>query len=191
MLFLDVTTSSLISYCMFCLAQVDLRKLHCYWGEPERAPHYRGLRDHVHWPTDRPTNWPTVSVPFTWYWYVAHAHATTRCRHAMLMWTVQCVVVIAKRLRTPMMGKRKAETPTQRTVRLERERDQRTFHTCVSLSVSPWILGFTYVTFSRRSLHTNPFSHFPTYEQHVHTAFWTRLHAHVMHTGMHRPHPLA
>ena len=25
------------------------------WGEPERAPHYRGLRDHVHRPTDRPS----------------------------------------------------------------------------------------------------------------------------------------
>ena len=39
----------------------------CYWGEPERAPHYRGLRDHVHRPTDRPINRdrPTVSVPFT------------------------------------------------------------------------------------------------------------------------------
>ena len=36
-----------------------------YWGEPERAPHYRGLRDHVHRPTDRPTDRPTVSVPYT------------------------------------------------------------------------------------------------------------------------------
>ena len=27
----------------------------CNWGEPERAPHYRGLQDHVHRrPTDRP-----------------------------------------------------------------------------------------------------------------------------------------
>ena len=29
------------------------------WGEPERAPHYRGLRDHVHRPTDRSTDRPT------------------------------------------------------------------------------------------------------------------------------------
>ena len=24
----------------------------------------------------------------------------------------------------------------------------------------------------------------------MHTAFWTRLHAHIMHTGVYRPHPL-
>ena len=45
------------------------------------------------------------------------------------------------RLRTPMMGKRKAETPAQRTARLERE-TSKPLHTCASLSVSPCILGF-------------------------------------------------
>ena len=29
------------------------------WGEPERAPHYRGLWDHVHRPTDRLTDQST------------------------------------------------------------------------------------------------------------------------------------
>ena len=29
------------------------------WCEPERAPHYRGLREHVHRPTDRPGDQPT------------------------------------------------------------------------------------------------------------------------------------
>ena len=36
------------------------------------------------------------------------------------------VVVIATRPRTPTMGKRKVEIPTQRTARLEQERDQQT-----------------------------------------------------------------
>ena len=95
-----------------------------------------------HAPTDWPIDRPTVSVPFTWYWYVARAHTNMRRRHATLMWTVQCVVVIATRLRTPTMGKRKAETPAQRTVRLERERDQRTSSYLHFLSVSPSILEF-------------------------------------------------
>ena len=30
----------------------DALYLYLYWGEPERAPHYRGLREHVHRPTD-------------------------------------------------------------------------------------------------------------------------------------------
>ena len=63
-------------------------------------------------------------------------------RHATLMWTVQCVVVIVTRLRTLTMGKRKAETPTQRTVRLEWEIDQRTssyLRFLVGVAMHPWV----------------------------------------------------
>ena len=88
-------------------------------------------------PTDRPTDRPcpshsrdtdTLHVP------------TLPSRYATLM-SVQCVVEIATRLRTPTMGKRKAETPAQRTARLERETSE-PLHTCASLSVSSCILGF-------------------------------------------------
>ena len=100
------------------------------WGEPERTPHYRGLRDHVHWPTDR----PTVSVPLM-------IRCTCLCCHAAmpLMWTD---VEIATWLRTPTMGKQKAETPAQRTARLERERDQRTssfLRFLVGVAMHPWV----------------------------------------------------
>ena len=64
------------------------------------------------------------------------------CRHATLMWTVQCVVVIATRLRTLAMGKRKAETHTQRTARLERARDQRTssyLRFLFGVAMHPWV----------------------------------------------------
>ena len=49
---------------------------------------------------------------------------------------------IATRLRTPTTGKRKAETPTQRTARLEQERDQRTpsyLHFLVGVAMHIWI----------------------------------------------------
>ena len=37
------------------------------------------------------TNWPTVSVPVTWYGYGAHDHATTsRLRSCVWWWTLQC-----------------------------------------------------------------------------------------------------
>ena len=87
--------------------------------------------------TDRPTDRPcpshsrdtdTLHVP------------TLPSRYATLM-SVQCVVEIATRLRTPTMGKRKAERPAQRTARLERETSE-PLHTCASLSVSSCILGF-------------------------------------------------
>ena len=84
-------------------------------------------------PTDRPC--PSHSCDTDTF---ARAHATTRHCHTALMWTVQCVVVIATRLRTPTMGKRKAETPAQQTARETSE----PLHTCASLSVSPCILGF-------------------------------------------------
>ena len=105
------------------------------WGEPERAPYYRGLQDHVHRPTNRPCpshsrDTDTLHVPT-----LPHCHAT-------LMWTVQCVVVIATRLRMLTMGKWKVETPAQQTVRLEWERDQWTSsYLCflVSVAMHPWV----------------------------------------------------
>ena len=82
-------------------------------------------------------------------------HVPTPRRHATLMWTVQCVVVIATSLRMPTTGKRKAETRAQRTARLERKTSE-PLHTCASLSMSPCILGFhlsSIATCSRDLLH--------------------------------------
>ena len=109
-----------------------------FWDEPEWAPHYRGLWEHVHRPTDRPClshsrDTDTLHVP------------TLPSRYATLMsdmWTVQWSVEIATRLRTPTMGKRKAETPAQWTARLERERDQRTssyLRFLVGVAMHPWV----------------------------------------------------
>ena len=109
------------------------RYVFCCWGGPERAPHYRGLRDHVHRPTDRVCPIHVILIRCT----------CPRCQAAMPhscmfdMWIVQCVVEIATRLRMPTMGKRKAETPAQRTARLERERDQRT--SLVGVAMHPWV----------------------------------------------------
>ena len=95
-------------------------KLALYWGSLS-IPHTSVVYGNTC--IDR----PTMSVPFTWYWYVARAHAT---RHAMLTCVVvntsvrYLVVVTATRPRTLTMLKRKADTPAQRTVRLEWERDQ-------------------------------------------------------------------
>ena len=38
------------------------QKINFNWGEPEQAPHYRGLREHEHRPTDRAINRPTGHV---------------------------------------------------------------------------------------------------------------------------------
>ena len=78
-------------------------------------------------------------------------HVPMLPRHATLM----CVV--ATRLRTPTMGKWKAETPAQQTVRLEWE-ISKPLHTCTSLSVSP-SLAFMYEFFSLVTSH-KPFSTF-------------------------------
>ena len=141
---------------------------------------------------DRPTDRPTVSVPFTWYWYVARAHAAKPPGHTVMsdMWTVQCVVEIATRLRTPTMGKRKPETPAQQTARLERETSE-PLHACASLSVSLCIFGFHVRQFfspvtSHKPLFT--LSYISTTRAHC---ILDKTYGHVMHTGVHRPHPLA
>ena len=60
-------------------------------------------------------------------------------------------------------------------------------------NLSPCILGFHVRQFFSSVTSHKPFF-FPTLVQHVpriyNTAFWTRLCAHVMHTGVHRPHLL-
>ena len=68
------------------------------------------------------TDWPTVCVPVTWYWYGVHAHATTS--HLIhVCGGEHC----SARPRMLTMGRQKAEeTPLQQTARLEWERDQRT-----------------------------------------------------------------
>ena len=50
--FLCKTPEGRGDFCIQCQNFLEL----LYWGEPERAPHYRGLREHVHRPTDRPTD---------------------------------------------------------------------------------------------------------------------------------------
>ena len=110
-------------------------------GEPHTSVVYGNMCTHT--PAHTPSN-RTVSVPFMWYCPRCHAMP----RSCLWWWTVQCVVlvVIALRLRTPTMGKRKAETPVQQTARLEWETDQRTASYLASLLVLPF-LALTYVSF--------------------------------------------
>ena len=100
------------------------------------------------WPTDRLTDQPCLS----------HSHDTDTlhtCPHCYALsrsrawwWTVQCIVVIATRLRMPMMEKRKAETPSEWTAKLEWEREtSEPLHTCASLLVLS-SLAFMYGSFS-------------------------------------------
>ena len=147
-----------------------LYRLWHHWGEPERAPHYRGLREHVHRPTDRPGDQPTdrpTDRPCP-----SHSRDTETLhvptlpsRHATLMydmWTVHCVVEIATRLRTPTMGKRKQRHPRNELRGWNERETSEPFILALPCRCRHASLGFTYVSFSRRLLHTNPFSHFPT-----------------------------
>ena len=109
-------------------------------------------------PTDRPTDRPcpshsrdtdTLHVP------------TLPSRYATLM-SVQCVVEIATRLRTPTMhGKAKSRHP-RNELRGWNERPANLFILALPCRCRHASLGFTYVSFSRWLLHTNPFSYFPT-----------------------------
>ena len=132
-----------------------------YWGEPEQAPHYRGLRDHVHRPTDQLTDWPTMSVPFTWYWYVARAHTATLPCHTY----VNSAVRSGDSYKTENADDRKAKSRDTRTTNCEagtRERPANLFILVLPCWCCHASLGFMYVSFSPRLLHTNPFSQFPT-----------------------------
>ena len=118
-------------------------------------------------PPDRPSDRPTdrvlpihmIRIRCT----CPRWHAVRPCQACVRVctwwWTVQCIVLIAIRPRMPTMGKRKAETPAQWSVKLKRERDQRISSYLRSL-VGVAILGFHVRQCSCWSLHTNPFSHY-------------------------------
>ena len=145
------------------------------WGEPKQA-WSTGPHASTNQPTDRVRPIHVMLIP-------------SRAYHATLMWRVQCVVVIPTRLRTPTIGKWKAETPAQRTARLERERETgELLHTCASLSVSPCILGF----------HVRQFFLPVTLHKPFFTLFYICAHCildktytHTMHTDVDGSHPLA
>jgi len=154
------------------------------WGEPERAPHYCGLRDHVHRPTDRVRPIHVILI------HCMCQRCQAAMPHSCPTWTLQCVVEIATRLRTATMGKCKADTRLSATNCEAGTRDQRTswyLRFLVSVAMHPWV--FTYVSFSRRLLHTNPFSHSYMSTTRAYCIL-DKTYRHVMHTGLHRPHPL-
>jgi len=133
---------------------------------------------------DRPTDRPTVSVPFTWYWYVARAHAATPPCHTH----VNSAVRSGDSFKTENADDGKAKSRDARaTARLERETSEpllpcRCRHTC--------ILGFHV-----RQFFSPVTSHKPFFT--VSYISTTRTHrildtyAQIIHTGVHRPHPLA
>ena len=117
------------------------------------------------------TDWPTVSVPVTWYWYGAHAHATTSCL-VHVCGGEHC----SARPRMSVMGRQKAEeTPLQRTTRLEWERDQWTSSYLCLLKIVSVAIFHIRQFFLPVTSHKPPFYIFLHKAQHVHAAFWTRL----------------
>ena len=150
-------------------------------------------------PTNWPTNRPTMSVPFTWCGYIARAHAGSpyNIGHATLglmcawWWTVQCVVVIAIRPRTLTTGKQKLRHPRNELRGWNERETSEPLHTCASLSVSPCILGFHVRQFFSPVTSHKPFftlSYISTTCVHC---ILDKTYAHIMHTGVHRPLPLA
>jgi len=89
------------------------------------------------------------------------------------------------------MKKRKAEIPAQQTARLERGRDQRTAsYLCslVGVAMHPWVSRtsvFLAGDFTQALFHT---SYISTTCGHC---ILDKTYAHVVHTGVHRLHPLA
>ena len=92
-------------------------------------------------------------------------HMPTLACARVRAWPVNSAVCSGDSYKTENTDNGKAK----RTVRLEQERDHQTSSYLRFLSVSP-SLAFTYVSFFRRSLCINPFSHFcikrNTYTQH-------------------------
>ena len=123
-----------------------------------------GARASTDWPGDQLTDRPTVSVPFTWYWYVARAHAAkppchTHVRH------VNSSVRSGDSYKTENADDGKAKSRDTRATNCEagmRERPANFFILALPCRCRHASLGFTYVSFSRQLLHTNTFSHFPT-----------------------------
>ena len=102
-----------------------------------------------------------VSVLFTWYWYVALAHAAT----PPCQWHVNSAVCSGDSYKTENADDGKAKSRDTRATNCEagtRERPANLFILPLPCRCRHVSLGFTYVLFSRRLLHSNPFSHFPT-----------------------------
>ena len=144
-------------------------------------------------PTDRPINRPTDRVrPI----HVILIRCTcSRCQAAMPHSHVRHVnsaVRSGDSYKTENADDGKAKSRDTRATNCEAgTRDQRTssyLRFLVGVAMHPWV--FTYVSFSRWLLHTNPFSHSYISTTHAHCIL-DKTYGHVMHTGMHRPHPLA
>ena len=128
----------------------------------------------------------TVSVPFTWYWYDTHAHAATPC-HAHVRGGEQC----GDSYKAKNVDSGKAKSWDTHATNCEAGMRERPVNLFILVLPCQCRHPFTYVSFSRRSLHTNPFSHFPTESATRAHRILGKTFAHLMHTGMHRPHPLA
>ena len=116
---------------------------------------------------DRPTNRLVVSVPFTWYWYVAHAlTATPPCVICHThWWHVNSAVRSGDSYKTENADNGKAKSRDTRATNCKagtRERPANLFILALPCRCRHASMGFTYVSFSRQLLHTNPFSHNPT-----------------------------
>ena len=131
---------------------------------------------------DRLTDRPIVSVPFMWYWYVARAHAATAPYHAHVNSAVRIVSLSQTLTRvwlhetTVRSGDSyktdenaddgKAKSRDTCTMNCEAWTRDQWMSSYLHLSVLP-SSAFTYVSFSRRSLHTNPFSHCILHKMHA------------------------
>ena len=120
--------------------------------------------------TDRPTDQLTIHVILICCTWPRHAHVNSAVRNR-------------DSYKTENIDDGKAKSRDTRATDCEAgtiERSANLFILALSCQCRHASLGFTYVSFSRRSLHTCPFSlSYKLEVQHVH--------AH----GIHRPHPLA
>ena len=82
---------------------------------------------------NRPTNCVHPSHVILICCTCPHCHVMPRL--CAWWWTVQCIVVIVTRSRMATMGRRKAETPVQRTARLEWERESSKSHFLVGVAI--------------------------------------------------------
>ena len=145
----------------------------------------------INWPTDQPTDRPTDRLCPSHSCDNDMLHVPTLPRHATFM----CVVVNSavrsgNSYKTENTDNGKVKSRDTHAMNCEagtRERPATSSYLHFLVGVA--ILGYYVCQFSRRSLHTNPFSDFSTYTTRVHRIL-DKTYAHVMHTGMHRPHPL-
>ena len=139
--------------------EIRLAFLGWAWTSPTLA-WSTGTRASTNQLTDRPCPFhsrdtDTLHVP-TLARHIRPCHASAHVR--AWWWTVQCAVVISIRPRMLTMGKRKAETFAQQTVRLEQERPVNLFILVLSCQCRhPWLSRTS--VFSPVTLHKT-FSHF-------------------------------